>query len=356
MRAFQPRLRGPESCPNLSFLRRSTVPIFVRPLLFTRAIPVLLLSLATATMATAQPPSRPPGLMYSTLLNGVQLNDRTGELRLDQIQAVFLPEPPSDNAWSYNPDDGKLTARLSGPDNQQLAEYRFYAQKLQGVFWNLSGYQITTPDGANQDVQLTQPGNYELVFSVEGKPFYRFPFKVAVQQSGDEFDPQPRYHLEGAWSHMGYLFYAEANPSNAVAFKTWLRDKDKGDAYRSDKVNVRVIRESDGELVAVSGSDSHGTTYQLKPNWVRFSFELYAQPRETATLKTNKLLSANGSYRIEVEVNGEKWGAFPFQVADGKIVKAGRQVRDSTDPLEYVEGGRDAWWLDSQTDASASAR
>ncbi len=51
-----------------------------------------------------------------------------------------------------------------------------------------------------------------------------------------------------------------------------------------------------------------------------------------------------GKYEVVVEIDG-KQSVYKFEVKDGKIRHSGRQVREGTDPLVYLEGGRDAWWI-----------
>lgn len=305
----------------------------------------------------SQASDNPPGLLYSTLLNGVKLNQQTGSLRLEDIQAVFLPVPQSTDSWKYNATDGKLTATLTTDQGKALGEYRFHARQTRGVFWLLGSHQVTTPGGGTgNDIKITSAGNYLLQFAVEDKPFYKFPFSVAVQTSGDEFDPGKRYYLDGDWSKMGYLFYGGANPKSSIEFKTWLRDKNKTDAFRSDKVDIRVIRSSDKKVVAVSGTRSNGSTYQLKPTWVRYSFVLHT-PKTVEPISAADILKNDGNYHVEVVVNGSNTARFPFSIKDNKIPKTGRQIRESTDPKIYVEGGRDAWWLEAANpEASETAR
>ena len=321
----------------------------VRDLILPSILSLFYLVLGTS-IDSCSASDNPPGILYSSLLNGVTLNERSAELRLTGIQAVFLPEPTSSDVWKYNPTDGKLTARLSTKTGKQLAEYRFYAQKLKGVFWQLGGYQVKTTAGGDQDIKLTSAGDYVLEFAVDDNPFFEFPFAVSVKESGDEFDPQKRYHLEGAWSKMGYLFYAEANPKSSIAFKIWLRDKNKTDAYRSDKVDVKVIRTEGNKVVAVSGTQSNGTTYQLKPNWTRYAFQLHT-PKTISPMHAEAILNKDGDYKMLVAVNGNAPSEFSFSVANGKIEKAGRQVKEKTDPKRYVQGGRDAWWLEAMVAA-----
>src|SRR3990172_7677688 len=93
----------------------------------------------------ASPADSPPGLMFSTVLNGVKVLQEDGRLRFDNIQAVFLPEASSPTGRNpYNPDDGgKVWAILSQSGGTEIFRLDFYGEKLQSPYWLLSAYTAT---------------------------------------------------------------------------------------------------------------------------------------------------------------------------------------------------------------------
>jgi len=49
-------------------------------------------------------------------------------------------------------------------------------------------------------------------------------------------------------------------------------------------------------------------------------------------------------------MDGQLYGEYPFTVQDGRIQLQGRQIREKTDPLDYIvdylSGGRyTSWWI-----------
>ena len=101
-------------------------------------LPIALLGALSPSLFAADDP---PGLMHSTLLNGVKMHYNTGELSLRDTQAAFLPKAESDGSiYGYNPDTGgKLWAILTNKgDGTQLARYDFYANPLKEPFWHLN--------------------------------------------------------------------------------------------------------------------------------------------------------------------------------------------------------------------------
>ncbi len=289
----------------------------------------------------------PPGLMHSTLLNGVKLHHDKGTFYLDHIQAVFLPPAQSKTIYPYNPTDGgKLWAILSDSSGAKIARFDFYAELLKAPYWLLNSYNLTdlrtNEKVANKRLNL-KPGNYVLDFFLKSGRFYTFPFTVSVIASGDAFRPGDFSFLDGAWNDWAYLYYREADPGQSLHWKVWLRNKEHKDS-KSVKPRVEIKRDSDGKLICTSRPNR---TITLKPWWNRFDFDMIFPMKGTsggAYFKAKDLLATDGSYTLKVSLGDQLYGTWKFQVAGGKLNYTGRTVRGEADPLTFVEGGRDAWW------------
>jgi len=302
-------------------------------------------------VTTAAWAANPPGLMHSTLLNGVKLHYDTGNLYLDNIQAVFLPDAQSTTIYAYNPDDGgKLWAILSQVDGTEVARYDFYGEKLKAPYWLLNSYKLTyLGEGeapANKRLPL-QPGNYVLNFFLETGLFYTYPFSISVVPSSSAFDPGDFYFIDGDWNHWGYLYYWEANPEQSLCWKVWLRNKE----HKSDKSvspRVEIWRDKGNKLVCTSRK----ITLTLNPSWVRYDFDMIFPMEGTsggAYFKAKDLLATDGSYTLKMTLDGKPYGAWKFKVVGGKLNYTGRTLRGQADPLTFVEGGIDAWWYTKQS-------
>ena len=307
---------------------------------------VLVAMFASCTAAFASG-GNPPGLMFSTVLNGIKLDHKNGNFYLDRIQAVFLPEPSakSNTIYAYNPDDGgKLGAVLKKADGGEVARYEFYAQQMKAPFWLLNSCKVTETASGNRPssgrIQLAK-GEYVLDFHVEGTHFYHFPFRVDTLESSDPFNPGEKYFLEGDWSDWGYLYYRDANPGMSIQWKVWLRNKGL-ESHKDVKVELEVKR--GGKLVCTTRPH---TTYSLRPEWVRYEFDLIFPMEGTsggAYFKAKDLLSADGSYTLGMKIDGQPYGVWNFKIAGGKLQPEGRAVRGKADPKTFVEGGVDAFW------------
>jgi hypothetical protein len=307
------------------------------------------LACGLTTAVTAQPAAYPPSIMFSTLLNGVQVHPTQGTFRLYHLQAVFLPEIPSNDVYIYSPENGgTLTSILKRTDGSTVAEFVWYAEKLKAPYWLMSSYKVREPGGgwdAKPDFKLTTAGDYIVEFLLDGNMFYRYPFSLEVLGSNDPYNPQPIYRLNGAWNDYAYLLYADADVSKPLMFKIWLRNN--GKEKRQDVKVTGALRQGGKELARFG---EFPLDYSLSADWIRYEMT-FGQFKNTqfnsklwhTSLKAEELLKS-GTYEVVVEFDGKTYGVWEFKVKNGQIEPQGRQVRASTDPLDFIEGGKDAFW------------
>ena len=344
------RLFRPEKYSIIAILISAATPSTIgepamRNTILTSFILVGLLSAFPAT-SSAQPANYPPCIMYSTLLNGVKVHPIQGTFRLDQLQ----PDIPGNDVSTYSPENGgTLTSTLKRSDGATVAEIVWYAEKLKPPYWLLSSYKIRVPGGgwnAEPQFKLTTAGDYIVEFLLDGKLFYRFPFSLEALVSDDPYNPQTVYRLNGAWNDYAYFLYAEADPSRPLMFKLWLRND--GSQKRKD-VKVTGTLKHGGKEIAKFGE--FPLDYSLSSDWIRYEIT-FGQFKNSqfnskvwySSLKAEELLT-NGTYELTMELGDKPYGTWTFSAKGGQIERQGRQVRTTTDPLEFIEGGKDAFWV-----------
>ena len=288
-----------------------------------------------------------PGLMYSTVLNGIVMLPDSGQFRMDNVQAVFLPDPGSSTYYPYDPEGGgRLWVILTGAGGEELYRFNCYAEKLKDPYWLISSYKAvdlrTGADAGVGWVDLAREGDYLLSWYLDSGLFYTFPFSVSKVLSDDPFVGGDRWFIDGAWEDWAYLYYRDADPESSIHFKVWLRNKSVG-ADRDVKPRMEVHHASAG-LVATTRM----MTLTLKPKWNRFELDLIFPMEGTsggAYVKARDLLQRDGGYALKLWLDDEYYGEWEFGVKGGKLEYYGRAVRGS-DPLTFIEGGRDAWWYE----------
>jgi hypothetical protein len=313
---------------------------------------VLSLILAFTLVQTPEPHSpttqKPctPGVSFWKLLDEVRVGYMDGRLALGRIYAVCLPAPSkqSSSNYPYDPDGGgKLAMLVKSADGKVLNTYVWYASSIGGL-WEMSNYKVL---GGYESVKPLAAGGYLLEFTIEDKPFYRFPFSVAVIKSDDPFAAAGnRYFIEGVWNEYGNIYYQRNDPQSILTFTTWLQDKVGHQNKTSVPYDLKLVSTRDGRVLAV-----HDGSLRLEPRWLKADFHFRPSGGDkNAYFKAGDLLREDGRYSVQLTINNKLYGTYPFVVKGGRIELQGKQIREKTDPLDfitdYLSGGRyTSWWI-----------
>lgn len=306
---------------------------------------LLLCASAFASNATQIAADCTPGISFWSLLGALGISYTSGQLQLEKVYAVCLPQPatPSDSNYAYSPDQGgKLATQLKGADGAVLTTYVWSAENIGGL-WELSNYKVI---GGEQSIRPLAAGKYELEFLLEGKSFQRFAFTVDTLPSDDPYQPPgTRYFLDGAWSEYGNVFYQRNDPQQSLRFSTWVQERAGHAQQKSLPYSAELVRGRDGRVI---GRDAGELRADQHWRQLDVSFQRVGEAAD-ATVKAAAVLGEDGAYRVRFSVDGKLRGEYPFAVAGGKIQLQGRQ-RDGTPPIDrivdYLYGGRyRSWWL-----------
>ena len=289
-----------------------------------------------------------PTLLHSSVLNGVKIEQDTGEVYLYQIQVRDLPPPAGAGYYPYNPDTGgKLWAVLSSAAGAQIARFDFSAQRLNDPYWLLKEYRLTdlrTGQMSNTGRVGLTPGVYVLDFFLEGTHFWTFAFGVS---SLTDNAGQTGWFLDGPWEDWAYMFYADGNPQSGLMWKVWMRNK-MVNLQRSARVSVEVTRDGDGQMVCQSNLTAERL---LQPYWVRFEFPL-DWPADSEhpglTMVAQTLLANDGAYTVTVKIEQQPYAQWKFSVANGQLARVPRTDPATADPMTFIQGGDDAWWYERE--------
>ena len=283
-----------------------------------------------------EPQTYSPGIMFSTLLENVNVNARGGYFKLgNQMQNVFVPDGSTGRAV------------LSRANGTEFCHWKWDLDTfgLRPPYKLFSFKNPLNPDGSNFDysnMKLTQPGKYVMDFYIGEKRFYTFDFSVRTVEPANPFDGATLYLTDGPWNDWGYLFYPDADPSQNLIWKVWLREATHTRA--SHKVRVEIVRDKDKKLICQSREN---TSYSFRNDWVRYSFDMVNPPVKTsggAYFKAKDLLAVDGGYTLTMKIDGAVYGVWKFRVEGGKFNHTGQTVRGTADPMTFVEGGKDAFW------------
>jgi hypothetical protein len=297
-----------------------------------------------------------PGVSFWSLLGSVSISYTSGQLQLDKLYAVCLPQPatPSESNYAYSPDQGgKLTTLLKGADGQVLTTYVWSAENISGL-WELSNYKVL---GGEQTIKPLAVGSYSLEFQIEGTPFQRFPFSVSTLPSDDPYQPPgTRWFIDGPWSEYGNVFYQRNDPQSSLRFTMWVEDKAGHPQQKSVPYATELLRMRDG---AVIGRDE--STLRADQHWRQLDVSFHLAGEESGSpMKAAAVLSDDGAYRVRFSLDGKTQGTYSFNVSGGKIQLQGRQL-ERTAPVDrivdYLYGGRyRSWWVPRADGAAQIAK
>lgn len=246
-----------------------------------------------------------PTIMYSFLLNEMKIQP-DGTVYFGFLRMLNLPVPPAKPGcrdcimYPYNPNGGTPLTSTLMRDGKPLGKQTWTAEN-RGTYW--------TANAAGQSPKVPGVGSYEKVWDIDGKPFFRFPFRVIQGPRG--------LVAAGDWNDYGYLIFEGSNPSGQLRFTTWLL----GDLVStSDHTpELRIIKDSNEKPVAES--NLNGVVQKLLPEWKRIDFR-FVKPKPASGGYTGRdLLAVDGDYTLVVKINGADYGKYKFSVKGGEIVR-----------------------------------
>ncbi|KAA9134111.1 hypothetical protein F3N42_00755 [Marinihelvus fidelis] len=283
-----------------------------------------------------------PSIMYSDILKSMsdQVFWEKGQLRFfERVRMTFLPDfQDPQHIAPYNKDTGAfLVSQLANKGGEVVSTVYWEARKDSFPYWTASAVN-------NSDPAPLAEGGYTLTWSIDGAPFWSLPFVVEGAAAASAYD-QPNLYLEGPWNDWAYIYVPNGNLSQAPTFNLFIRDRDASPGLWTD-LHVTVGVERDGELIGQynmePGAATHATI-QAKPWWV--AQELALRRADGSGFLPASEIVAPGKYEVTVTIDGEEYASYRY-TADGAIPFTGRQDRESADPMNYLEGAQDRFYLE----------
>jgi len=272
-----------------------------------------------------------PAPIFSELLSSVYLRSN-GQLKPPRFYAYFLKG-----------DKGKMKVLYNG---SEIAEFSFSIEPYTAPKYTIDDFNLVSGKNDVLGLKLKEAGKYELEYYASGAKFYSFPFELVVGKS-DPYKPKKLRLLNGAWNKYAYLHKTNNESHGKWEFRIFMRSDDG--SLQQTKGQVLLIRDKDKKVVAVGGSGfrreaawkRQDLTLQ-KPGKVNAKGEYYGNQDFFA----NREKLNEGGYTLNFQINGKPYGIYRFTVKSGEIQMQGNQIRESTDPIHFIEGGGREIWLE----------
>lgn len=275
------------------------------PLSCLRVIAGLMLILGwTGTVAQNQ-----PAFLFEPLLD-TYFGDRSG-LIVFHAANYHLAFPP----------DEPLEAVVAVVDDSDTVVASF---PFQGSYGNRTrnGVIARVALEGTAEVKLTEPGVYNIVFLVDGKPVSRLPVVLERVEIGDDaFERDTVYRYYGLWQHYAHITSDETR--NGVAWPKltfWAGIRDfAGNAHH---LEFFVEMKRDGELVAHSRRSEGSIPYK---HYRRVEMHLYHPHENKHAYNADEFMAADwtrdGDYEITItrDSDGAVLRRFEYTARDGEI-------------------------------------
>ena len=294
---------------------------------------VFAMFLAMGTQAIAQENLKPAPI-FGNLLSGISL-DENGRFKPPVMYAYFMK--------------GEKGALKIAHNGNEIAEYSFRIFPRDPPKFEIDRYKLVTGKNDLLGLKLKEAGEYELSYYADGQLFYKFTFELVAKSSGDIYKTQRLLLINGDWNNKTYLLRTSAESHGKWDFKVYVRSDDG--KYHQSKSYLRLIRDADKKLVAVGRAN-----FRRERSWTRQTLTLNKPGKKNANneyYNNQDLLASrdkftDGGYTLNFYMDKGLYGSYKFFVKDGEIQPQGRQIRESTDPLVFIEGGGEAFWMEKQ--------
>lgn len=282
----------------------------------SRALFFLLVSvLLFSSQAYSQRPTCDPVMNTDSVLTSVRVDGgfSMGTFSLDCRPGTA---PGVSGPSIYHPYNGKkFETHLKNASGATINKFVWYG-RLASWRIELDRYEV---EGGREAVKQIGPGSYTIDFVDEGRSIYKFPFSVKTKQSADKFNPRTLYLLDGPWRGKGLL--TATTPESNPIFYFWLRDSDdKADARRRQiPYSLKLIRDRDRTTIAESNEGSLALDHQWYNSRLTLSKPTSMTDGKSVMFKLGDILDTNGTYTLELSLDGRTHSTFKLDVRNRKI-------------------------------------
>ena len=243
-----------------------------------------------------------------------------GTVRLGDYVIAFAP-------------DGEIKGEVAvlGPDRKVRARFPFLAEpRVRSDVFARVGVQ------GPAEVQLTEPGIYNLIFVVAGKPVTSLPFVLKAGPAGDAFKPARTFVFDGPWRNWAHLTMRDFKGQQVPQLSFWVGGPDLPKDAKKDMFQATLYR--DGKPVA----NTRKTQGNIAPgHYKRATIDLFhphadKEPNPKPFVLGDWLVDGPHELRVTRQSDGATLRSFTFTVADGKVTPHPRTALDFEPHVNHI--------------------
>ncbi|MEM6784647.1 MAG: hypothetical protein AAF624_13040 [Bacteroidota bacterium] len=306
-----------------------------------------------------------PAIRVDRILDYVEF-EANGRFALTDFTAVFVPTQDANGAAVDYYDQQRMHVKLVKGGAEVWDRYYSGSSVHNGPSMDFSFNRTLTNNKrpeANYEPGVNDvlaAGAYQLDFFLDDRHFWSLPFEVVSMGTSDPYSTRgASLFLRGLWDDIGYVSFnsREIDASPQVYFSFYKQALRADLERRTEFEYVAVIKRS-GRTVAAHDidrtcqrvDDPLGAYTQADHSTGPYTASFYLLPQDCVgspkVLRMEHLI--DGAYTLELTLTGpnvdNEVRTYSFEIAEGRFVPAGQQVRDATDPTRYLEGMNEVWF------------
>jgi len=249
-------------------------------------------------------------------------NPATGTLRLGDYTVAFAPDGAFRGEAAVVNAAGRTVARFPFFDDYKARATVFGRVQIKGP----------------AEVQLSEPGDYNLIFLVAGKPVTRIAFALKAGTGGnDPYNPARTFVLDGPWRKLAHVTTKPARDQLIPYVTLWVGGPDLAAGAKQDMFTATLYRDG-GAVARTKKAQGHIAAGHFK----RTELTLF-HPHEDrqahaarAFTSTDWLVNGPHELRLTRQSDGAVLRSFAFTVAGNAIVPPKRTQLGYEPRLDFI--------------------
>ena len=296
-----------------------------------------------------------PAVMQTSLMTHIDFS-KNGYFTLDHVSVVFPPKSDVEgNPVDYNEQERFHIKLLKGDELVYDCYYKpQFTYDISTKFQRNAAAERNVNVDYRTDRFTLDEGEYRLDFYFDDQQFSTFPFTVYAIKTDDPYaKDKAKYFVKGFWNDYGYFSWADngSGQDKRLQWNYWMQFDESLTEYDKD-ITAYLELYRDGKMVADTRKGrTTGAETSIEDEWDRYWDVLFVDALAETGDENNRYRAfeprdlKDGSYELRTFIDGTQSGTYTFEVKNNKMVPNGRQVRENTDPLQFIEGTNEAIFL-----------
>ncbi|MBQ4819863.1 hypothetical protein [Aquimarina sp. MMG016] len=310
----------------------------------------------------------PPAVMYRSFMKHIDFTS-DGYLDLDYVSIGFPPKQDVDgNPEKYNGRKASGGGGIMGGTQKRDDYYRFHLRLIKEgkevydvcykaqynnelyIKFERVDFALSDRDGSSEEPyskRKLENGKYTFEFYFDDKMFSRIPFEVVSIKNDDPYAKvAEKKFIRGVWNDYGYFDWEKNTDNPRIYWNIYAQVEELlNSKYKEVPMYCDVYK--NGKYFATSGrvdQYDNPSKEKLENTWDLYRYSLMLKGKKSGDyVRQNDM--TDGKYEVRMHIDGTNH-IYKFEMKGGKVI--GSQKRETTDPLDFMEGMNKAFFIKKQ--------